>query len=80
MLRKLPTAVKTIGKRRSVTGRGFGLRLAFADRFAAMIECPRKMVRPPPQPDRYASRRVGPDLCAQTIAGLQDQNVKSFGK
>jgi hypothetical protein len=39
MLNRLPTALESIGKKRSVTGRGFGLRLAFADRFfTAMIE------------------------------------------
>ena len=39
MLNRLPTALESIGKKRSVTGRGFGLRLAFADRFfTVMIE------------------------------------------
>jgi hypothetical protein len=47
MLNRLPTAVESIGKKRSVTGRGFGLRLAFADRFfAAMIETLWKRARP----------------------------------
>jgi hypothetical protein len=38
MLNKLPTAVESIGKRRSATERGFDLRLAFfADRFFAVM-------------------------------------------
>jgi len=46
MLNRLSTALESIGKRRSVTGRGFALRLAFADRFfAAMIENLWKKVR-----------------------------------
>jgi hypothetical protein len=46
MLNRLPTALESIGKKRSVTGRGFGLRLAFADRFfTAMIENLWKRVR-----------------------------------
>jgi hypothetical protein len=47
MLNKLATAVESIGKKRSVTGRGFDLRPAFADRFfTAMIENHWKRVRP----------------------------------
>ena len=39
MLNRLPTALESIGKKRSVTGRGFDLRLAFADRrFTAMLK------------------------------------------
>src|ERR1700720_773741 len=46
MLNRLPTALESIGKERSVAGRGFGLRLAFADRFfTAMIENLWKRVR-----------------------------------
>src|SRR3982074_3798949 len=37
ILNRLPTAVESIGKKRSVTGRGFGLRLAFSDRFFTAI-------------------------------------------
>ena len=45
MLNRLPTALESIGK--SVAGRGFDLRLAFADRFfTAMIENLWKRVRP----------------------------------
>jgi hypothetical protein len=56
MLNRLPTAVESIGKKRSVTGRGLGLRLAFSDRFfTAMIENPLEKGQTALQPDPDAS-------------------------
>jgi hypothetical protein len=56
MLNRLPTAVESIGKKRSLTGRGLGLRPAFSDRFfTAMIENPLEKGQTALQPDPDAS-------------------------
>ena len=64
ILNRLPTAVESIGKKRSVTGRGFGLRLAFADRFfTAMNENLWKRVRPHCSLTQTLPCRVDPRSC-----------------
>jgi hypothetical protein len=64
MLNRLPTALESIGKKRSVTGRGFVLRLAFADRFfTAMIENLWKRVRPHYSLTLTLPCRVDPRSC-----------------
>jgi hypothetical protein len=64
MLTRLPTAVESIGKKRSVTGRGLGLRLAFADRFfTAIIENPLEKGQTAVQPDPDVSLPGDPRSC-----------------
>ena len=64
MLNRLPTALESIGKKRSVTRRGFGLGLAFADRFfTAMIENLWKRVRPRCSLTQTLPCRVDPRSC-----------------